>query len=76
MGRERQIGEVRALLRSPEGRLLTLTGPGGVGKTTIAAALADLPGWGPVTVGLSLRELRGVWPGAPPPLDRVPPEVA
>lgn len=36
----------------------------------LAAALDDLPGWGPVTVALFLRELRGVWPGACPPLDR------
>ena len=33
------------------------------------AALDALPGWGPVTVRLFLRELRGVWPGAGPPLD-------
>lgn len=32
-------------------------------------ALEDLPGWGPVTVGAFLRELRGVWPAADPPLD-------
>ncbi len=36
---------------------------------TLAAALEALPGWGPVTTGLFLRELRGVWPGAQPPLD-------
>jgi len=35
----------------------------------LAAALEALPGWGPVTTGLFLRELRGVWPGARPPLD-------
>jgi endonuclease III len=35
----------------------------------LRAALDDLPGWGPVTVGVFLRELRGVWPGARPPLD-------
>jgi hypothetical protein len=35
----------------------------------LSAALAALPGWGPVTIGLFLRELRGVWPGAQPPLD-------
>jgi hypothetical protein len=35
----------------------------------LASALDDLPGWGPVTVGLFLRELRGVWPGARVPLD-------
>jgi len=32
-------------------------------------ALDDLPGWGPVTVGLFLRELRGVWRLAAPGLD-------
>jgi hypothetical protein len=32
-------------------------------------ALGALPGWGAVTVGLFLRELRGVWPGAQPALD-------
>jgi hypothetical protein len=33
-------------------------------------ALDALPGWGPVTIELFLRELRGVWPGAQPPLDQ------
>jgi endonuclease III len=33
-------------------------------------ALDMLPGWGPVTIQLFLRELRGVWPGAQPPLDQ------
>ena len=32
--------------------------------------LDALPGWGEVTVGLFLRELRGVRPGIEPPLDR------
>ena len=35
----------------------------------LSAALDALPGWGPVTVRLFLRELRGAWPGADPPLD-------
>lgn len=35
----------------------------------LVTCLEDLPGWGPVTVGLFLRELRGVWPGACLPLD-------
>jgi hypothetical protein len=30
----------------------------------LVRALGELPGWGPVTIGLFLRELRGVWPGA------------
>lgn len=39
------------------------------GYPALRAALGVLPGWGPVTVQLFLRELRGVWPGAQPPLD-------
>jgi hypothetical protein len=35
----------------------------------LRGALDALPGWGPVTIQLFLRELRGVWPGARPPLD-------
>jgi len=35
----------------------------------LEAALDALPGWGPVTVCLFLRELRGVWPAADPPVD-------
>jgi hypothetical protein len=42
----------------------------------LSAALDDLPGWGPVTVGLFLPELRGVWPGARLPLDRRAAEAA
>lgn len=34
----------------------------------LEAALDALPGWGPVTVGVFLRELRGVWALADPPL--------
>jgi hypothetical protein len=35
----------------------------------LEAALDDLPGWGQTTVRIFLRELRGIWPGADPPLD-------
>ncbi len=35
----------------------------------LRAGLGLLPGWGPGTVQLFLRELRGLWPGAQPPLD-------
>lgn len=44
--------------------------------SALVAALDDLPGWGPVTVGLFLRELRGVWPGAGLPLDERAEEAA
>jgi predicted ATPase/DNA-binding XRE family transcriptional regulator len=40
IGRERELHELRALLALPETRLLTLVGPGGVGKTRLALQLA------------------------------------
>lgn len=41
IGRERELGEVRALLQRPGVRFVTLTGPGGVGKTRLAIAVAE-----------------------------------
>lgn len=40
VGREREVGEVTSLLREPRGRLVTLTGPGGSGKTRLAIEAA------------------------------------
>ena len=52
LGREKELGEVSALLEREDIRLLTLTGPGGTGKTRLAAQAAG---------GLAERYRDGVW---------------
>ncbi len=41
IGRQREVRDASDLLREPELRLLTLTGPGGVGKTRLALEVAN-----------------------------------
>ncbi|HEX6552282.1 MAG TPA: LuxR C-terminal-related transcriptional regulator [Ktedonobacteraceae bacterium] len=41
IGREREVAAASTLLARPEVRFLTLTGPGGVGKTRLALAIAS-----------------------------------
>ncbi len=50
VGREREVEDICALLADPRVRLLTLSGPGGVGKTRLALRV--------------LEEMRGILPSA------------
>ena len=68
LGRERAIDEVARLVERPEVRLVTLSGPGGVGKTRLAVAvgerLHDCFGAGTVFVPLDAVTDPGLVPAA------------
>ncbi len=44
IGRERELASLTAMLGDPEARLVTVTGPAGVGKTRLALAGAEVVG--------------------------------
>ena len=68
VGRERELEEISGLLRDDEVRLLTLTGPGGAGKTRLAlqtaAGLLDAFPDGIYVVSLAAVTDAGLAPGA------------
>ena len=62
VGRERELTEIKARLRDPACRLLTLVGPGGSGKTRLAleAAAAQLSDYEDGVFFVSLAPLRSI----------------
>lgn len=60
IGREREVAELTALLRHRDVRLVTLTGPGGSGKTRLSLQVAaDLVG--EIPDGVYFVELAAIW---------------
>jgi endonuclease III len=65
----RRLHELSELVAARYGGAIATLGRGTVTYPELRDALDALPGWGSVTVELFLRELRGTWPGAEPPID-------
>ncbi len=64
-----RLQELAACVEERYGGRINRLGRAARDPEELEAALDALPGWGPVTVRLFLRELRGVWPHADPPFD-------
>lgn len=71
-----KLQQLGAMLRDRSHGKVWLLAQDAASFDELATRLDELPGWGPVTVGLFLRELRGVLPHADPPLDRRAREAA
>ena len=65
-----RLHELAEVIEERYGGQVSLIGRSFPRYPQLCQALDVLPGWGPVTIQLFLRELRGAWAGAQPPLDR------
>ena len=65
-----RLHELAEVIEERYGGQVSLIGRSFSRYPQLCQALDVLPGWGPVTIQLFLRELRGAWAGAQPPLDR------